>query len=109
MYPRPSRLAEVLRDGGVALGSLTLLQEPAIGEILGALGYDFVVVDTEHAAADEQSVLAMVRAAGAAGTTPLVRLRRIEEEDLLGPWTAVPAESCCRWWRPARRPPRRPG
>ncbi|WP_431884565.1 HpcH/HpaI aldolase family protein [Micromonospora wenchangensis] len=83
MFPRPSRLAEVLRDGGVALGSLTLLQEPAIGEILGVLGYDFLVVDTEHAAADEQSVLAMVRAAGSAGTTPLVRLRRIEEKDLL--------------------------
>ncbi|MGC4806275.1 HpcH/HpaI aldolase family protein [Micromonospora sp. DT233] len=83
MYPRPSRLAATLREGGVALGSLTLLQEPALGEILGCLGYDFLVIDTEHAAADEQSVLSMVRAAGSAGTTPLVRLRRIEEKDLL--------------------------
>lgn len=83
MFPQRNKVAAALRDGRVALGSLTLLQEPAIGEILGTLGYDFLVIDTEHAAADEQSVLAMVRATEAAGATPLIRLRRIEEKDVL--------------------------
>ena len=80
-YPRPSRLAEVLRDGGVALGSLTLLQEPAIGEILGALGYDFVVPSTPR-----PTSRACWRWSGRPAwrrATPLVRLRRIEEKDLL--------------------------
>ncbi len=83
MYPQRNKIAAALRNGGVALGSLTLLQEPAVGEILGSLGYDFLIIDTEHAAADEQSVLAMVRATEAAGATPLVRVRRVEEKDLL--------------------------
>jgi 2-keto-3-deoxy-L-rhamnonate aldolase RhmA len=83
MYPQRNRVAAALADNRVALGSLTLLQEPAVGEILGSLSYDFLIIDTEHAAADEQSVLAMVRAAEAGGTTPLIRLRQIEEKDML--------------------------
>jgi 2-keto-3-deoxy-L-rhamnonate aldolase RhmA len=84
MYPRTNRIVSALRgDNAIALGSLTLLQEPAIGEILGAIGYDFLIVDMEHAGADEQTVLAMVRACESANLTPLVRLRRVEEKELL--------------------------
>lgn len=83
MYGQPNRVKEALRKGELSLGSLTLLQEPAVGEILGFAGYDFLVIDMEHAGADEQSVLAMVRACEAAGVTPLVRVRRAEEKELL--------------------------
>jgi 2-keto-3-deoxy-L-rhamnonate aldolase RhmA len=83
MYPQRNRVTDKLRSGGVAFGSLTLLQEPAIGEILGGIGYDFLIIDMEHAGADEQTVLTMVRACEAAGVTPLVRLRRVEEKELL--------------------------
>ena len=83
MYPRRNRVTSTLREGKIALGSLTLLQEPAIGEILGGIGYDFLIIDMEHAGADEQTVLTMVRACEAANVTPLVRLRRVEEKELL--------------------------
>lgn len=83
MYPQRNRVSSTLRDGGIALGSLTLLQEPAIGEILGAIGYDFLIIDMEHAGADEQTVLTMVRACEAAGVTPLVRLRHVDEKEIL--------------------------
>lgn len=83
MYGQPNRVKDALRDSEVTLGSLTLLQEPAIGEILGLAGFDFLVIDTEHAAADEQTVLSMVRACEAARVTPLVRVRRAEEKELL--------------------------
>lgn len=76
-------MTSTLREGKTALGSLTLLQEPATGEILGGIGYDFLIIDMEHAGADEQTVLTMVRACEAADVTPLVRLRRVEEKELL--------------------------
>lgn len=83
MYGQQNRVKDALREGEVTLGSLTLLQEPAVGEILGLAGYDFLVIDTEHAAADEQTVLSMVRACEAARVTPIVRVRRAEEKELL--------------------------
>jgi 2-keto-3-deoxy-L-rhamnonate aldolase RhmA len=83
VYPQSNRVTSGLSDGAVVLGSLTLLQEPAIGEILGGLGYDFLIIDMEHAGADEQTVLTMVRACEAANVTPLVRLRRVDEKELL--------------------------
>lgn len=83
MFGQPNRVKDALAEGEVSLGSLTLLQEPAVGEILGLAGYDFLVIDTEHAAADEQTVLAMVRACEAARLTPIVRVRRGEEKELL--------------------------
>ncbi len=82
MFPQVNRIRTALADG-YALGSLTLFQEPAVGEILGALGYDFLIIDTEHTGADEQSVLAMVRACEAARVTPLVRVRRVDEKEML--------------------------
>jgi len=83
MYPRPNHIITSLKQGRIALGSLTLLQEPAIGEILGANGFQFLIIDMEHAAASEQTVLAMVRSCEAANVTPLIRLRRVEEKELL--------------------------
>lgn len=83
MYPRPNRVTTALRENRLAMGSLTLLQEPAIGEILGSIGYDFLIIDMEHAGADEQTVLTMVRACESANLTPLVRLRRVDEKELL--------------------------
>jgi len=83
MYPRPNRIVTALNRGEIALGSLTLFQEPAIGEIMGANGFDFLIIDMEHAAASEQTVLSMVRACEAADLTPLIRLRRVEEKEIL--------------------------
>jgi len=95
MYPRPNRIIKALNGGEIALGSLTLLQEPAIGEILGANGFDFLIIDMEHAAASEQTVLSMVRACEAANVTPLIRLRRVEEKELLWALDTGAAGWCC--------------
>ena len=83
MIGATNKVVTALEGGGVALGSLTLLQEAAIGEILGRCGYDFLIIDTEHAAADEQTVLSMVRGSQAAGLTPLIRLRNSDPKQIL--------------------------
>lgn len=76
-------LRETLRSGRPAFGSLTLLPEPALGEMLGAIGYDFLIIDTEHSALDGAGLLAMIRGANAGGLAPLVRIRNLEEKEIL--------------------------
>lgn len=77
---RTNRTKKVLEDGGVAFGSLSLLPEPAIGELLGATGYDFLIIDTEHVSVAGRDVEAMVRGCEAADITPLVRVRSLADE-----------------------------
>jgi len=78
-----NRTRRKLERGQPVVGSLTLLNEPAIAEILGAHGYDFLVTDTEHAPMDGQGLLGMVRGSEAGGVTPMVRARRVDEKDFL--------------------------
>jgi 2-keto-3-deoxy-L-rhamnonate aldolase RhmA len=80
---RPNRTKKLLAEGGVAFGSLSLLPEPAIAETLGATGYDFLVIDTEHVSAADHEVEGMVRACEAVGITPLVRARGVDEGQIL--------------------------
>ncbi len=82
---RENNTRKKLERGEVVIGSLTLLPEPAIGEMLGAIGYDFLICDTEHTAVDGQALLHEIRACQSAGVTPIVRVRHAEEKELL--WT----------------------
>ena len=71
--------------GETVFGTLSLLPEPALPELVGAAGYDFFIVDTEHVALDGQGLAHVVRAARSAGISPLVRVRHVEEKTFL--WT----------------------
>lgn len=71
--------------GEVTLGTLSLIPEPALLEIAGRLGYDFFIIDTEHTASDGRLVEHLVRAGAGAGLSPLVRVRSLDEKELL--WT----------------------
>ena len=88
MSTRPPRINSTLtklRAGGIAFGTLSLLPEPSLPELVGAVGYDFFVIDTEHVANDGQTLVHCIRAAQAGGVTPIVRVRYVEEKLLL--WT----------------------
>lgn len=65
-----------LKAGETIFGTITLLQDPAVAEIAGYAGYDFIVIDTEHTATNEHVVQNMVRASVAAGISPIVRVRQ---------------------------------
>jgi 2-keto-3-deoxy-L-rhamnonate aldolase RhmA len=80
---RTNRTKSRLADGQVVFGSLSLLPEPAVAEVLGATGYDFLIVDTEHVSTAGRDVEHMVRACEAVDVTPLVRVRRVEEAEIL--------------------------
>ncbi|PSQ47938.1 aldolase [Halobacteriales archaeon SW_12_67_38] len=66
---------EAIRSGEPAVGGWVSIGHPAVAEITGAAGYDFVTVDMEHAANSIETVENLVRAVDAAGeAVPIVRL-----------------------------------
>jgi len=72
-----NRLKEKIRGGEVVVGSFLFTPSPTVMEIFGYSGFDFAIIDTEHAplgpldAVDLENV---IRAAEVSGITPLVRL-----------------------------------
>jgi 2-keto-3-deoxy-L-rhamnonate aldolase RhmA len=80
---RPNITSAKLRGGETAFGTFTLIPEPSLAELIGAAGYDFICIDMEHAAADGRAIENMIRGAQAAGITPLVRVREVEEKTIL--------------------------
>ncbi len=78
-----NRIRERFAASEVALGTLSLLPEPALAEIAGAAGADFFVIDMEHAAIDGQTISHMIRAAQSANVSPIVRIREVDEKTFL--------------------------
>ncbi len=63
-----------LARGETVLGLEIYSADPNLVDMAGVLGFDFVTLDIEHEPADEVAVAYMIRAAEAAGITPIVRL-----------------------------------
>lgn len=70
---RKDSLRQRLHDGQVVLGTWCVLGDPAAIEILGLAGFDFAIIDMEHAAHSFETACNLVRAAEAANITPLLR------------------------------------
>lgn len=73
---------ERLRGGDALLGIFTMFSEPALVEMAGHAGYDFVIVDTEHGPSSHETVQHCLRAADAAGIAVLVRVPRAAYGDI---------------------------
>jgi 4-hydroxy-2-oxoheptanedioate aldolase len=71
--PTPRSLKQRLRAGDSITGTFVQIAAPALVEILGAAGFDFAIVDTEHGPIGRDSMAASVRAAQGAGLGALVR------------------------------------
>ena len=65
-------LRDRLAAGDAPVGSWVSLGSPAAAEVVGDLGYDFVIVDTEHTPLSVESAGELVRAVDAAGDTDAV-------------------------------------
>ncbi len=71
---RPNLLKQKLRRRERVFGLFCSIPAPASVELAGAAGYDFVIIDTEHALVNPETLEHMIRTAEAAGITPLVRI-----------------------------------
>ncbi|WP_254546863.1 HpcH/HpaI aldolase family protein [Halomarina pelagica] len=70
------RFHRALTDGERVVGNWISIGHPAVGEISAQLGFDFVVVDTEHTSTSVSELEDVIRAVDAADgdTAPLVRV-----------------------------------
>ena len=69
-----NQLKSKLAAGRVVVGSLVYVASPQLTEIIGLIGFDFVVIDMEHGPVDMGVAENMVRAAELAGVTPIIRV-----------------------------------
>jgi 2-keto-3-deoxy-L-rhamnonate aldolase RhmA len=69
-----SRLIELVENGVVPLGMQCFTGDPALIEVLGLSGFDFVMLDTEHSGSNPRAIEPLVRVADSVGLIPLVRV-----------------------------------
>ena len=74
MSTSANRLLELLERGIVPLGMQCFTADPALIEVLGLTGFDFVMLDTEHCGTNPRAIEPAVRVADAAGLVALVRV-----------------------------------
>lgn len=69
-----NKLKKAISESGIGFGMFTALKDPAIVEIIGHAGYDFVVIDLEHSAMDLSTMEHMIRVAEIVDITSIVRV-----------------------------------
>jgi len=69
--------------GDVLVGTFAFLPSPQLVEILAAAGFDFIIIDMEHAPKDWSTVEHMIRAAENRGLPVLVRVAENSEKLIL--------------------------
>ena len=76
MIVGPNRIKEAFADrtAGVQWGLFLGLADPVAAEICAGAGFDFVVIDTEHAPNDLRTVLVQLQAIAAYPVEPAVRV-----------------------------------
>ncbi len=74
MRERVHLVKKALAEGRTAWGVCVQMHAPEIVEAVGAAGYDFAFIDAEHSCMYLEGVTTMIRAAEAAGVTPIVRV-----------------------------------
>ena len=106
-------LKRKLREGGSIVGAWLSLTDPVAAEILGRVGLDFLLIDTEHSPWDMQALQTAIMALNGTQTVPVVRVAwndhvRIKQaldvgaEGILAPMVRTVAEcedlvSSCRY------------
>lgn len=71
---KKNRLTAMVRDKEVPLGMQCFTADPALIEVLGLTGFDFVMIDTEHSGNNPRDLENTIRVAEGAGLVSLVRV-----------------------------------
>lgn len=72
-----------LADNQPVIGTFGKFSSPTAVEILGYLGFDFVILDMEHSSLDYSQIEHLIQAADAAGISTVVRVPGSEESPIL--------------------------
>jgi 4-hydroxy-2-oxoheptanedioate aldolase len=80
---RHNTIKAKIHSGEPAFGVSIMIPSPQLVEMIGALGFDWVMIDCEHGTISLESVELMVIAAEASGITPIVRPRSQDPGEIL--------------------------
>ena len=80
---KKNHLKEALQDGKVVFGPFLKFTDPAIVEIIGFAGFDFVIIDAEHGPISMENAQNMIRAAESVNLTPIIRVGNNDEALIL--------------------------
>ena len=75
-------LSELFSGEGPVLGTWSQIGAPEVVDILGAAGFHFTILDTEHGSFGMDSIENLVRACDAAGIVPIVRVPSFEQSHI---------------------------
>ncbi|MGB6369449.1 MAG: aldolase/citrate lyase family protein [Atribacterota bacterium] len=72
-------LKRTLNEGKVVFGPFLKFTDPAVVEIMGFAGFDFVIIDAEHGPISMENAQNMIRAAESVNITPIIRVGSNDE------------------------------
>lgn len=76
-------LKEALIKGEKTFGPFLKFTDPAVVEIMGFAGFNFVIIDQEHGPISVETAQNMIRAAESANITPIIRVAKNDESLIL--------------------------
>jgi len=79
MYKK-NRIKEMIDNGQIPLGMQCFTGDPALIEIMGLTGFDYVMLDSEHSGNDPRAMETLIRAADSVGLTSFVRVPQATDE-----------------------------
>lgn len=82
MMPEKQSLRQRIIEGEKVVGTFYKMDSPIATEILGIAGFDFIVVDREHADIDYRSMEDIIRTATSVGLDTVVRVPSWQEEHI---------------------------
>lgn len=69
-----NEVKEKIKKNELTQGAITSLYSPAVVEMLGYAGYEFIIMDDEHGAYSGAEMEEMIRAARLTGMVPIIRV-----------------------------------
>ncbi len=69
-----NKLKKILKEGKFAIGTTITIGHPDVAEAIGSVGFDWVMIDTEHAPTNIPIVQNLMQAMSFSDTVPIVRV-----------------------------------
>jgi len=71
---KKNRVKELWHEGKAAVGTWLALGSPLVAEVIAHIGFDWVLIDTEHGTIDIETTQSIIQAMSATATVPIVRV-----------------------------------
>lgn len=80
---KENKLQAKIKRNEPVFGMFVSIPHPIMVELIGFAEFDFVIIDYEHAPTNMETIEEMVRAAESVDITPLVRISKVDRNEIL--------------------------